>query len=325
MLTEEDAITATKLLQVTGIHRVIIRGRQIHLHVKNQKDLLDAAEKLHLIQREWVNEEIEFIQRQFFYNTLEKLLSINGRSGEEEVRQYVKEQLMEKVDHLTVDHSGNILAQKTYRSGKGPTILLSAHLDLVEELEKDREIIKDGTIWSSNKGILGADDRAGVAVLLEMAKRLETSNFNGKVKYIFTVEEEMGLLGAKSVNEYFLWDVDVAIVIDRRGTGDIVVSAGSYFSFCHKNYGEFFEKVAKDKGLNGWKTTPGGSSDTKVWAENGIQSVNLSAGYMNEHTEDETLDVEACYNVVKLLDGVFEQGRQMQQVLRRIKTLQKCR
>lgn len=28
----------------------------------------------------------------------------------------------------------------------------------------------------------------------------------------------------------------------------------------------------------------------------------------NEHAADETLDVEACYNVVKLLEGVFEQG-----------------
>lgn len=271
-------------------------------------------------------EDVELYQRQLFYTNLEKLLSINGRSGEEEiVRQFVYEQLLEVVDHITVDQSGNILAQKKYRSGNGPTILLSAHLDIYEDLEHDRVILKNGKIWSSSKGILGADDRAGVAVILEMAKRLDNTNFHGVVKYIFTVKEEIGLVGARSVAEYFLRDVDAAIVVDRRNTGDIVVSNGSYFPFCHEIYGEFFEQVAQLKGLTGWKNTPGGSSDTKIWAENGIQSVNLSAGYKNEHTADEILDVEACYNVVKLLEGVFEKEREMKQVLRRIKVLEKCK
>ncbi|WP_143521129.1 M28 family peptidase, partial [Pseudomonas sp. 2995-1] len=77
-----------------------------------------------------------------------------------------------------VDHAGNILAQKTYRNGSGPTILLNAHMDTVEAFVDGREIIKDGNLWSSSDGILGADDRAGVAVVLEMAKRLESSTFN---------------------------------------------------------------------------------------------------------------------------------------------------
>lgn len=113
-------------------------------------------------------EYVEFYHRQLFYTNLEKLLSINGKSGEEEiVRQFVYEQLSEIVDHITVDQSGNILEQKKYHSGNGPTILLSAHLDIGEDLEHDRVILKNGKIWSSSKGILGADDRAGVAVRLQ--------------------------------------------------------------------------------------------------------------------------------------------------------------
>ena len=56
-------------------------------------------------------------------------------------------------------------------------------------------------------------------------------------------------------------------------------------------------------------------SGTWIWSLNGIQSVNLSAGYQHEHTEYETLDVEACYRTVKLLQGVFRNGRELRRVL----------
>ncbi len=320
LLKEEDVEVASKILLAAGVKRVRTQRRQLTLLVSSRENLLDVAEQLNLMKREWLSEEIDFIQKQAFYSMLETLLSINGKSGEEQaIRSYVIEQLLGKVDHVTVDENGNILAQKTYRSGNGPTILLNAHLDTVEDFEPGRLIEKDGSIWSSSKGILGADDRAGVAIVLEMAKRLEASSFSGKVKFIFTVEEEIGLVGASSVNEYFLWDVDAAIVVDRRGKGDIVVSCGSYIPFCDLSYGRFFERVADSVGLNGWKTTAGGSSDTRIWAQNTIQSVNLSVGYQNEHTEEETLDVEACYNTLKLVEGVFTQERELQKVLRGIK------
>ncbi|MFC0271789.1 hypothetical protein ACFFIX_10015 [Metabacillus herbersteinensis] len=75
-----------------------------------------------------------------------------------------------------------------------------------------------------------------------------------------------------------------------------------------------------EKGLVNWKCTAGGSSDTRIWEEHGIQSVNLSAGYSNEHTDSETLDVEACYEVTKLVDGFFGKSRELRGVLRGIES-----
>ena len=114
-------------------------------------------------------------------------------------------------------------------------------------------------------------------------------------------------------------DVDAAIVVDRRGSGDIVTSCGGYIPFCHSSYGAFFENVARGEGISGWETTKGGSSDTIIWAQHGIESVNLSAGYRNEHTSQESLDVEACYNTAKLVKGVFKNTTALKQVLRDIK------
>lgn len=323
MLRTEDVEVTAKVLLAAGVKKVVDRGRHVRLLVKDRQQLLDVAEKLAFIQQAWLGEDVEFLRQQFFYKTIEELLTINGVSGEESaVRDYLIGELDGVVDHRKVDSCGNLLAHKTYGNGSGPTILLNAHMDTVECFPVDREIIKEGAIWSSNHGILGADDRAGVAVVLEVAKWLETARFSGNVKFVFTVGEEEGLVGARALDDSFLWDVDAAIVVDRRGTGDIVVSCGGYIPFCHEKYGQFFEEVAGRKGLTGWKTTPGGSSDTRVWAEHGIQSVNLSVGFMTEHTNEESLDVEACYNTLKLVQGVFEESREMQKVLRRIRMLE---
>jgi len=69
----------------------------------------------------------------------------------------VRNRLRPFTDDLFVDRAGNLCA--TIDCGEGPTVLLSAHLDIYQELEEDRQIIQQGTLLSSTKGILGADVR----------------------------------------------------------------------------------------------------------------------------------------------------------------------
>ncbi|NMD72827.1 M28 family peptidase [Bacillus sp. DNRA2] len=309
------------LFLAMGLKRVHTRneGENYHLSLPfSQSELLDLAEKLSLIEVAWIGKGCDFLKEQLFRLMLDELLMIQGESGREAaVRQFVMEKLRPHVDHLTVDCAGNILAEKTYRSGNGPTILLNAHLDTVIDFEVGRQIVKNGRIWTSSNGILGADDRAGVAVILQLAEFLNCcSTFSGRVKFIFTVEEESGLVGARKVDDYFLWGTDAAIVVDRRGNGDIVTSCGGSIPFCDELYGQIFENVAVAEGLEGWSVCPGGSSDTRIWAGHGIQSVNLSAGYKYEHTDQELLDVTACYGTVTLLKGFFKKSGGLRTVLR---------
>ncbi|WP_235182901.1 hypothetical protein [Gracilibacillus boraciitolerans] len=111
---------------------------------------------------------------------------------------------------------------------------------------------------------------------------------------------------------------DAAIVVDRRGKGDIVTSCGGYIPFCDEAYGKFIERVSLEEGLTEWKCTNGGSSDTRIWAEKGIQSVNLSVGFMDEHTEEESLDIHVAYETVKLIKGIFNNAKDLRSVLREI-------
>ncbi|SET56636.1 M42 glutamyl aminopeptidase [Oceanobacillus limi] len=325
LLTKDNDIeVVTELFLALGIKQVNCRKRRNHYHVSLHitcAELLDLAEKLGKVDQSWLSHGIEYMKEKRFLFLIEEMLSIPGKSGNEErVRRVVLDKLTPFVDHVTVDHAGNVLAEKTYGTGNGPTILLNAHLDIAHELEDERSVMKEGNRWYSSKGILGADDRAGVAILLHVAEYLHNnSSFRGRVKFIFTVEEECGLVGARKVNDYFLWGTDAAIVVDRRGTGDIVTTCGGSIPFCHDAYGALFEEIAVLEGIPGWKVTTGGSSDTRIWAEHGIQSVNLSVGYSNEHTDSEFLNVEAAYGTVKLLDGILKNERKLKQVLREIR------
>ncbi|WP_232718535.1 M20/M25/M40 family metallo-hydrolase [Bacillus sp. FJAT-45037] len=157
---------------------------------------------------------------------------------------------------------------------------------------------------SSSEAILGADDRAGIAIILNVLSRVSKTNFNGTLKVAFTVKEEIGCVGAREIDQDFITDVDAAIVVDRRGTRDIVTSNYNT-TFCPDSYGELFENTGQLLGMGNWKMTVGGSSDARVFADYGIPSVNLSAGYLHEHTDFEVLDYRAAYETVLLIEGVL--------------------
>ena len=64
---------------------------------------------------------------------------------------------------------------------------------------------------------------------------------------------------------------------------------------------------------------PRWNSDTRIWAEHGIQSVNLSAGYHYEHSDDEYLDVQVCYGTVQLIQSFLGKGQELRRVLNDIR------
>lgn len=260
------------------------------------------------------NESNPLVRNNEYNSLMDELLSIYGVSGEEaDIRAFVIEQLKPYVDYLEVDHYGNLLAQ-TRKGNTGPTILLNAHLDTVEGFVDGRTIVKEGNIWSSSEGILGADDRAGVCVLIAVARSLHKSHFQGTVKFVFTVEEEIGLVGARQVAKSFLWDVGMAVVVDRRGTGDIVTSCGGNTPFCTPEFARKVERLGNRVHRNRWQAVAGGSSDTRIWAEQGIESINLSAGYYNEHYCDETLDIVANYGTFEFVMQLIEESRYLLRV-----------
>jgi putative aminopeptidase FrvX len=248
-----------------------------------------------------IDKDVKYMEKRFF-----ELLDIHGVSGDEgRVRDYLIKELAQTVDKIKVDNYGNLLAEKKFNGGKGSVVMLSSHMDTVRGVLNDRKVIKDnkGNIHS-NKGALGADDRAGIAIILATYKKLLKENdFTGTVKFAFSREEEIGCVGSSKIDKNFYKDVDLAIVVDRRGNSDIV--GGCYSAFCSNAVGDFMEHVAKCNNLD-FRMVEGGISDAVTFSENGINSVNISAGYYNEHTDKEYASIYDMEKSLDLLMGTFD-------------------
>ena len=237
---------------------------------------------------------------------LEELLMIPGKTGSEaKVQAYLLNIIPGLMGEVRQDDTGNILV--TRRFGFGPTIMLSAHMDIKDELPEESYLIKDGKIWRRNLGILGADDRAGVAIILNICKVLSSFNFRGQIKIVFTVSEEDGQYGAEKIDPAFYSDVDFAISLDRKNGADIISHSTTQL-YCDEEYGKVFEDASHDlwNGNYPFKTTKGGISDLRVWSQAGVPSVNLSIGYYNEHTPQEYLNLEEWHRTHDLVLHAIE-------------------
>ncbi len=128
----------------------------------------------------------------------------------------------------TGSDSGNLLARIPGPEG-ARTVLLCAHLDTVP-LAAPVEVVREGGVFrNSNEAILGADNKAAVAVLLAAARRLVAEGSPVAVELLFTTTEELALRGAKEVDRATLRS-DFGFVFDHASpVGELIVAAPTYF------------------------------------------------------------------------------------------------
>ena len=93
------------------------------------------------------------------------------------------------------DEAGNLLARVRGRGER--TILLCAHLDTVPPAAPVEPVLVDDGWENANDGILGADNKSAVAMILEVARRCSVEGSPVGLELLFTVAEEVGLQGAK--------------------------------------------------------------------------------------------------------------------------------
>jgi tripeptide aminopeptidase len=137
-------------------------------------------------------------------------------------------------------------------SRPGVPIFLCAHLDTVPPTAALEPIIVDGVIRNANRAIIGADNKAAVAVLLEVARRIvEEQRPHAEIELVFTVCEEQGLLGARAFDTSHL-HARIGFVLDHPGEiGGYVTSAPSRFVVRATMHGRSSHSgIAPDKGNN---------------------------------------------------------------------------
>ena len=124
---------------------------------------------------------------------------------------------------------GNLLARIPGRGER--TILLCAHLDTVPEDGAIEPVLDDATWVSAGETILGADNKAAVAVLLEIARRTAIEGSPVGLELLFTVCEEKGLAGAAAFDVATLRS-EWGYVFDHASPiGEIIVASPTYYRF----------------------------------------------------------------------------------------------
>ena len=124
---------------------------------------------------------------------------------------------------------GNLLARIRGRAER--TILLCAHLDTVPEAGVIEPVVDDGAWVSRGDTILGADNKAAVAVILEVARRCAVEGSPVGLELLFTVSEENALAGAKAFDVRSIVS-DWGYVFDHASPiGEIIVAAPTYYRF----------------------------------------------------------------------------------------------
>ncbi len=122
---------------------------------------------------------------------------------------------------------GNLLARIPGRSER--SVMLCAHLDTVPHDGSVAPVLVDGGWESEGETILGADNKAAVAVMLALAHRAAVEGVPVGVELVFTVSEENALAGAKAFDSSQLRS-DLGYVFDHASPiGEIVVASPTYY------------------------------------------------------------------------------------------------
>ena len=164
------------------------------------------------------------------YQTLVELAGLPSTSGhEDQVRVYLEQRLKRLGLISQVDVVGNVIATLP---GEGSPLLLNAHMDRVPPGLAHMPVLRDGVLYSDGTTNLGADDAAGLALILELLPRLtEEERPHPPLVIVFTVQEEVGLYGASAFDPT-PWGVSAGIVFDNAFEAGVVVSQGAtYIAF----------------------------------------------------------------------------------------------
>ena len=169
-------------------------------------------------------------------DTLIRLAGIPSRSGQEDgVREWIGERLAALRLATRVDASGNLIARvpavPESREREVP-ILLNAHMDRVPPGEAHLPVIEDGIMRSDGSTNLGADNSAGIAIVLHAAEEIIRRGLpHPPLLLVFTTGEEVGLHGAKGFDPA-PWGTREGIVFDNAGEPGVVVTrAATYIAF----------------------------------------------------------------------------------------------
>jgi tripeptide aminopeptidase len=124
------------------------------------------------------------------------------------------------------DAYGNLIATLPAKNSRAEPILLSCHGDTVKPGKGIEPVLRDGVIRSAGNTILGADDKAGIA---EMLEALRIAPIRPPIEIAISRQEEVGLLGVKQLDLGRI-SATRGFLLDNDTLDTIITGGPSYFA-----------------------------------------------------------------------------------------------
>lgn len=204
-----------------------------------------------------------------------------------------------------VDDDGDVMAF-SITLGESAATLYCCHLDTVHHAT-GRQTLKQGdrpgTLQTADGECLGADDGAGIWLLLEMIEEGVPGT------YLFHLGEESGCIGSRWMSVHrrtWLRRFDRAISFDRPGTTDVITHLCGQRA-CTPGFA-LDVSLELTQRLPGYELAPsnqGGSTDVRCYIGLIPECTNISIGYHRQHTSHEWLDETYLW---ALRDAMVEWG-----------------
>lgn len=179
--------------------------------------------------------------------------------------------------------------------GDKPKTLFSCHIDTchstVESDGSKQELFFDeafGHLFTKGSGCLGADDGAGIYIMLRMIEE------NVPGGYIFHRGEERGCIGSNAVlrsNSVWLKQFSACVAFDRPGNDEVIITQGNQ-QCGSETYGAALAKELNKEGLKFATSHRGVVTDSKVYRYIIPECINIGVGYGNQHGPQEYQDWE---------------------------------
>lgn len=170
--------------------------------------------------------------------------------------------------------------------GNSETVF-SCHLDTACKYKSNvKHLIEDNIIKTDGTTILGADDKAGMCILLYMIEK----NIPGL--YYFFIGEEVGCIGSKNISKNILLFNKYKRIIsfDRRGEKSIITHQ-SRKRTCSDSFADSLIYEYEKSGLVLEKDQNGIYTDSAEFTDVIPECTNISVGYMYEHTNNEQQNI----------------------------------
>ena len=125
--------------------------------------------------------------------------------------------------------TGNLIATLPANVPHAPSLFFSAHFDTVEPNPDVPIIIDDGVVHTDGSAILGADDKGGMAPIIEAVQVLIEDDLpHGEIQLLFSIAEEIGVCGAKHMDKNLITSRMGYVLDTGPPVGGITVTAPTH-------------------------------------------------------------------------------------------------